>query len=521
MIIPHINSVLLACLLFSSCKSENKSNSSNSNQSPNFTSTSNKKTVAKSVRADGLIKKLKICDIAGKKNLDSDDFANIENGLRELAKSDPFQVLEFFSSDFPNFGAYDFAGKVLNIALSNIEHADLSIWLITQPSDSYVVGLAMDEIANANNTVIIQDLLNSSKKTSNIGMLNVLFSSLAKKDPQQAIDILDQSTLSQAQKNELNGQIALTISYEDPAAAIAMLKSRPKQNTDPGVYAMIVGHWVNSDSGAAFDHIKKSNPDDLVTLLMNPISKGFMMKKDNLKIILDIFEGHALTSDVMPAHKQVMVELSRYNPDQALDSLTKISSSPYKNSLIKDVISTLAKSNPTDALSFVRQLSADEQYFGMRGIAVAMATDSFDAAIKLSDSEPEATSREMLREIARVSVNASSQNSLKIIENPQLSDKIGKDFRSDLINYTVQNWAKKDREAAQQWVEKLPATDLPKGTQGLVAAWMKSDPIAASEWLSQQPAGPARDAGAQEIINQIKDTDPETAEQWRKSMTPK
>jgi hypothetical protein len=50
---------------------------------------------------------------------------------------------------------------------------------------------------------------------------------------------------------------------------------------------------------------------------------------------------------------------------------------------------------------------------------------------------------------------------------------------------------------------------------------MKSDPIAASEWLSKQAAGPARDAGAQEIINQIKDTDPEMAEQWRKSMTPK
>jgi len=30
-----------------------------------------------------------------------------------------------------------------------------------------------------------------------------------------------------------------------------------------------------------------------------------------------------------------------------------------------------------------------------------------------------------------------------------------------------------------------------------------------SEWLSQEPAGAARDAGAQEIINQIKDTDPE------------
>jgi hypothetical protein len=515
------NLALLACFLISSCKSENKSTTSNPTQISNSVSTSEKRIISKNVHIDGSVQKSKICDIAGKKNLNSDDFAKIENGLRELANSDPFQVLDFFSSDYPNFGAYDFASKVLNIALSNINHTDLSIWIVKQPSDSYAVGLAMDEIAKANDPVIIQDLLDTTKKSSNIEMLNVLFSSLAKNDPQQAIDILDQSNLSQNQKNELNGQIALTISHDDPESAIVMLKSRPKQNTDPGVYAMIVAHWVNSDSDAAFDHIRKSNPDDLVMLLMNPISKGFMMKRENLKNILDILEVHALTSDVIPAHRQVIVELSRNNAAQALDSLTKINSSPYKNNLIKDVISTIAKTNLNEALSFVGKLSADEKHQGMRGIAATLAVEDFDAAIKLAGTEVDITSRDMLREIARVSVGYNSQNAVTMIENDDISAKVGTDFRNEIIKHTVQNWAKQDREAAQQWVEKLPVADQSKGVQGLVASWMKTDPIAASEWLSQQPAGPARDAGAQEIINQIKDTDPEMAEQWRKSMTPK
>jgi hypothetical protein len=67
----------------------------------------------------------------------------------------------------------------------------------------------------------------------------------------------------------------------------------------------------------------------------------------------------------------------------------------------------------------------------------------------------------------------------------------------------------------------MSSYDKSDAFSGLMNLWLKRDPIAASEWLSKQPAGPARDAGAQEIINQIKDTDPETAEQWRKSMTPK
>jgi hypothetical protein len=36
--------------------------------------------------------------------------------------------------------------------------------------------------------------------------------------------------------------------------------------------------------------------------------------------------------------------------------------------------------------------------------------------------------------------------------------------------------------------------------------------------LSNQPTGPARAAGTRVVIDQIKDTDPEMAEKWRKTL---
>jgi hypothetical protein len=42
--------------------------------------------------------------------------------------------------------------------------------------------------------------------------------------------------------------------------------------------------------------------------------------------------------------------------------------------------------------------------------------------------------------------------------------------------------------------------------------------LAASAWLSNQPTGPARAAGTRVVIDQIKDTDPEMAEKWRKTL---
>jgi hypothetical protein len=89
-----------------------------------------------------------------------------------------------------------------------------------------------------------------------------------------------------------------------------------------------------------------------------------------------------------------------------------------------------------------------------------------------------------------------------------------------MLNATVTTWAKQDLPAAQAWVAKLPASDAPKGVQGLMTTWMKADPVAASGWLTALPVGPAREAGARVVIEQIKDTDPEMAEQWRKTLAP-
>jgi hypothetical protein len=109
---------------------------------------------------------------------------------------------------------------------------------------------------------------------------------------------------------------------------------------------------------------------------------------------------------------------------------------------------------------------------------------------------------------------------VRILEDPTFPEKIGTDFRQEMLNATVTTWAKQDLSAAQQWVEKLPEADATKGYQSLMTTWMKTDPIAASGWLSAQPTGPAREAGARVLISQIKDTDPEMAEQWRKTLAP-
>lgn len=74
--------------------------------------------------------------------------------------------------------------------------------------------------------------------------------------------------------------------------------------------------------------------------------------------------------------------------------------------------------------------------------------------------------------------------------------------------------------SALQWSATLPTATQPAAIGGVMEHWAVSDPAAASGWLAAQPQGPARESGVRVLIQQIKDTDPEMAEQWRKTLPP-
>ena len=149
---------------------------------------------------------------------------------------------------------------------------------------------------------------------------------------------------------------------------------------------------------------------------------------------------------------------------------------------------------------------------------MGLSEDHYEKALEVASHAATATQQDLYREIARTLAYQNPVSAVRILEDPTFGEKIGIDFRQQMLNATATTWAKQDLPAAKQWVEKLPATDAPNGVQGLMTTWMKSDPVAASGWLSAQPTGPARETGARVVIEQIKDTDPEMAEQWRKTL---
>lgn len=246
-----------------------------------------------------------------------------------------------------------------------------------------------------------------------------------------------------------------------------------------------------------------------------------LAKQDPAKMI-ELISEVPMTAATRDAYMHAGRALAQSHPEQAVNWLKSLPDAPVSQEISTLVFANLQVNHGAEtAIGYSRLLSGEAKDSAVRTVIGHLAKSDVEKALQISGSMEPAIQQELYREISRSAAYHDTVNAIKIIEDPALSQKIGSDFRSEFINHTVQNWAKSNQDEAIDWVESLPDADKSKGIQGVVATWMKADPIAASEWLSQQPPGPARDAGAQEIINQIKDTDPERAEEWRQSMTPK
>jgi hypothetical protein len=373
---------------------------------------------------------------------------------------------------------------------------------------------AMLASAAPEQAVALYSAINSSNQVQ--CLFNVM-ATIARLQPDKAESLL--STLSDQNKHYATIAACRVIAKNNTNKAFE-IANRSSTQTREKAFAEIWSSMIENSSSTIVQDIKSIPPDYFNTLLQQ---KGSIEKLSTIdpKLIPQILSNLPLTEANASVYQRAIESLALTDKNAAYDLLSVMPNTAVTGKFIEAMFSKMAQADLSQSTAEVAKLPKEQQAYAMAAIAKQHAKVSLDQAIHYIESNLANDKQKTYREISRTAALYNSANALKIIENSSMTDKIGADFRQDMINHTVQNWAKQDREAAQQWVEKLPAADQPKGVQGLVASWMKTDPIAASEWLSKQPAGPARDAGAREVIKQIKDTDPQMAKQWRDSLTPK
>jgi hypothetical protein len=314
--------------------------------------------------------------------------------------------------------------------------------------------------------------------------------------------------LSEAERDKIIKRITLmnkTLSFKDRGAAAALIlkASEADQNFANSLIELI-------DPYSAVYILGKYN-DRLAGIITLQPSKTTALL-DSL-----VWSDHNRS-----AIHAIVFRLSESSPEEVALWIEKKKPSPFTMDLCKEIYAGkgFAQIKPEAFLSVLQgiedpliKLAATQGY--LHHIAVDYPDESFQLMMLLPKSDRSKALGDFISSAATKNANTAFEwleKSEKNYENSAVFEASQK---------TIKIQAGRDLEAAISLAENTKNDIIRNGAvSGLVHVWSMTDIQAASEWLSKQAAGPARDAGAQEIINQIKDTDPEMAEQWRKSMTP-
>ena len=482
---------------------------------------SDSRSVTKADDTDNVQLEGEIIDLLGSRQLSKENLTRLRLLLLQMADSDPEKLLEWCHRKYPQIDTMGFADEVMRKVIGKLGEEKFYAWAISQNGESMIMRVAWSEflghpVSEERAAATVKYLAG----TKNEMLLGAFFGFLALADANLAISALDSSSLPSKVKARALGDIAMTLSGADPARAFSLYMDR-KAVIDSGCFPAIAGMWIQKDPEAAFEALGKLNSNELTMLFEAPLTRNFILQEKYVRDAIRLFDGAVLTGSLAKQHERVMIALAGVSTKDALIELNGMAESPYRASLIRDVFSTFAVSGDIDqVIAEAAKLGDQDRTQALRGVVAKISEDHYEKALELASHAALATQQNLYREIARTLAYQNPVDAVRILEDPTFPEKIGTAFRQEMLNATVTTWAKQDLSAAQQWVEKLPETDAAKGYQGLMTTWMKTDPVAASGWLSTQPLGPAREAGARVLISQIKDTDPEMAEQWRKTLPP-
>lgn len=218
--------------------------------------------------------------------------------------------------------------------------------------------------------------------------------------------------------------------------------------------------------------------------------------------------------------KKIVTVMAVVHPREIVSWLSDKDESPFLNDMVRSVFATAASRDGQNVERLLSELgNSDLRIPALRGIGAILGATDFPKAAEILGREDTA-----IREMVLPSVV-----SYMSVEHPMEAWNYANSSIDQPDNPVLVKCAQtiggrfylKDRQNALTWIDGMENEAVRAGAiEGFVKTWCANDIVSAGEWLASQPPGIARDAGARVIIEQIENTDPEMAEQWRKSLSP-
>jgi hypothetical protein len=323
-------------------------------------------------------------------------------------------------------------------------------------------------------------------------------------------------TLEEHRKAWLRGEVMKTLLEEDPGKATALLETMEHDQERPRVFARIAGEISVKDLEGALRFIEEQGSSE--------------------------YEKRQAT-------QHVVSDLIYRDLDAAMELYTKLGVDGMNHYMAQRIVEKLAEKDPERAWEWLQGLPAQSYNYALRGFGQQMDPDDPQPVLEKLLSIPEKSARETalsaaLSDLAR----KDPQRALEIIEEhgitdesdhmltqvfqewgskngPEAAARLGQmargqeEFPVNLARQVAMGWAEVSPREALEWTLQQPENVQADLVEVSIQSWAKHDLEGAGQWINSLGDGELRDEAIEGFTRQVARVDHLAAMEWAGSIT--
>jgi hypothetical protein len=352
-------------------------------------------------------------------------------------------------------------------------------------------------------------------------------------------------------RGSISGKILQVIADEDPAKAMAMLKSMAIPSEKRIATNALLENLGWSQTRLAFDLVSQlddpsTRREQLGNLMYNAAwSSANLLKEQAAKLTerekietsQQVLQGLVKSSPKAAEEYFLSLPESQRTPQSlqymmgqyaskdskaALDFALSLGNIQERNAAFTGLFNKWGAEDPEGAADGLKKLPAGESRLAaLNSIATSWARSDPESAHQWAESltggERVRALSAILPSLAKDDPASASHQLAGLLASPP--DGMAKNLASSTATL-ASTWASDNPSDAAAWVASLPPGQWQEDGVGAVAAsWTRYDAVAASQWISSLPTGSSRDAAVKPLVQQVRQTDPATAFSWAASIS--
>lgn len=309
---------------------------------------------------------------------------------------------------------------------------------------------------------------------------------------------------------------------DDPQDRMKLASQISDLQNRGNLFAGSLSQLLTTDREVALRNLAELNPQDLQATLSSDLgSSDSLLKRlcsSDADAVTKLLNRVAASSSTEPLFIAAVEGLTIANPDQAMELIASIPEGQMKEKMLDSQFRALAQNNPAIAIDQALKLpEGDSRNRAYASIGQVSGELGFDNVVAMANTMKPSDQEAFFTTALIPSITNDPKTAAEFLKEKNLSLK-GRGGQQ-MMEVLGSSLSIADPSYASEWIAGLPLHQQSGAMTGIANQMSQWDIVRLGLLLGSFPENESWAIGVRILVDNIKDSDPETAKTWREQLS--